>query len=407
LNTTGFFTNVPAPLTNDFVVLRLDQRLTSKWQVSGMGLFSRALTDRNLQIDIRSGSGRSTSRSVNFGDAATGNITGQITPNLLSVTHIGWVFNHSVQNAVRPSDSAALLNLPGTSTSAGFVALVPPGILGAPIDVATGAARNQGQLSGSLQVGADLSWTKGSHLVQWGGNLRQLPDFTFRDDKIAGSINSLTAPITAGGSSTFNSLPSSVIPPLCAGTITVNCLRAGDVNQWNQLFGATLGLVDSVSTLLTRDGSLKPQPLGSPIFASPTNRAYDFYLQDTWRVSNTFNVIYGLTYQWQTPPEEANGKQTLIVDASDNRILTADGYLTAKRQAALQGQIYNPTLGFMPIRSSGRDTLWDTDRSNVGPRVAVSWNPSYKTGVLGRLFGDKRRSCVAALESPTTGSTIL
>lgn len=43
-----------------------------------------------------------------------------------------------------------------------------------------------------------------------------------------------------------------------------------------------------------------------------------------------------------------------------------------------------------PINDSGRDSLFDTDYSNIGPRVAVAWNPSFADGVMGTLFGDRK-----------------
>ena len=56
------------------------------------------------------------------------------------------------------------------------------------------------------------------------------------------------------------------------------------------------------------------------------------------------------------PPYEINGKQVLMVDAGGNPI-NIQGYMLTKEQAALQGQVYNPTIGFETIRNINGDTM--------------------------------------------------
>ena len=60
-----------------------------------------------------------------------------------------------------------------------------------------------------------------------------------------------------------------------------------------------------------------------------------------------------------------------------------------RQQAARQGQVFNPQIGVRPLNDSSRDTLADTDYSNIGPRVAVAWSPAFKNGFLGGLTGQR------------------
>jgi hypothetical protein len=131
-------------------------------------------------------------------------------------------------------------------------------------------------------------------------------------------------------------------------------LQPTDVLRWDRLYAATLGIVDNVNVLAVRDGSLNPQPFGTPLIANTNQQAYDFYGQDTWRIKSTLTLTYGLGYGWQTPPSEAHNQQTFEIDTSTGKILTAAGYIQAKMQAAAVGQIFNPTIGYLPIRNSGR-----------------------------------------------------
>ncbi len=53
------------------------------------------------------------------------------------------------------------------------------------------------------------------------------------------------------------------------------------------------------------------------------------------------------------PPTEQNGKQDVLVDAADNPI-TVTNYIAQHVEAyALQGQVYNPTLGYALVGNVG------------------------------------------------------
>jgi hypothetical protein len=56
----------------------------------------------------------------------------------------------------------------------------------------------------------------------------------------------------------------------------------------------------------------------------------------------------------------------------------------------LQGQVFNPSIGVRPIKDSSRDSIFDTDFSNLGPRLSIAWNPSFQKGILNRVFGERR-----------------
>src|SRR6202035_5592156 len=61
-----------------------------------------------------------------------------------------------------------------------------------------------------------------------------------------------------------------------------------------------------------------------------------------------------------------------------------------KQQAALNGNIFNPTLSYIPIKNSGRSDVFSVDYGNWAPRVSAAWNPSFRDGFLSRVFGDRK-----------------
>jgi hypothetical protein len=78
-----------------------------------------------------------------------------------------------------------------------------------------------------------------------------------------------------------------------------------------------------------------------------------------------------------------------MVTAADGKLITAENFLQQRAQAALSGQIYNPLVGFTPV-AVAHVPVYNVDYGNVAPRAAFAWNPSYGSGLLGRLFGERK-----------------
>jgi hypothetical protein len=392
-NVDGLRATAPAPRKNDFITFRLDHNFTDRLHFFGKYIYSRGLafSNNNPQIDTLGGQTSLTSRADARGDGAIGALDYQFNNYVTNTLRFGWIRSRATNPALSPSDSATQLALAGTSTPAGFVALAPglaaTGLLDVPIDVDTQRARSQANFQRTKQFVDDVTWVKGKHTIVTGLDIRWFPLIAQRNDKVISSLASLVATMDAdvGGS---QKLTPANRPPVCTAAITTFCLQSTDVVKWDRLYAATLGIVDNVSVLAVRDGQLNPQPFGTPLVADTTSRSYDFYAQDTWRIKPTLTLTYGLAYGWQTPPHEKQGKQTFIVNAANNQFLTADGYINAKEQAALAGNAFNPTLGYLPIKQSGRSDIYNVDYGNIAPRISAAWSPSYADGFLGRMFGN-------------------
>jgi hypothetical protein len=393
-NTDGFLASATTPIKQDYVTFRLDHNFTQK-----MHFFGRYLYSRNLQVtpnQIEAITGKPViAETGNFtrGDGAIGALDYAFNSTTTEVVRFGWIRSRIFLPGLSPSASAALLNLPGTNSSAGPVALAPGlgtvGLLDVPIDVDTQRARTQGNFQKTKQLVDDFTKIKGKHTLVAGGDARWLPIIAQRNDKVVGSLASLVALMDADGNGGASAIPAVNRPPACTTAGQTFCLQASDVAKWDRLYAATLGIVDNVNVLAVRDGNLNPQPFGTPLIANANMQAYDMYFQDTWRLKSTLTLTYGLAYGWQTPPHEAHNEQTFIVDTTNNSntILTAQGYINAKEQAALAGNAFNPTIGYLPIAKSGRSNIYNTDYGDWGPRASLAWNPAYSSGMLGNLFG--------------------
>ncbi|HUC52709.1 MAG TPA: carboxypeptidase-like regulatory domain-containing protein [Candidatus Cybelea sp.] len=392
-NTDGLRTSVTTPIKQDYVTFRLDHNFTDKMHFFGRYIYSRNLQVTSNQISALAGKPTlADSGNDTRGDGIIGALDYAFNSTTSNVIHYGWVRSRIFLPGLSPSASAASLALPGTDSSAGPIALAPGlgtvGLLDVPIDVDTQRARTQGNFQRTKQLLDDVSKIKGKHNIVSGGSIRWLPIKAQRNDKVVGSLASLVALMDADGNGGASTIPAINRPPNCSATVTTFCLQSStDATKWDRLYAATLGIVDNVNVLAVRDGNLNPQPFGTPLIANANMQAYDMYVQDTWRFKSTLTLTYGLSYGWQTPPHEAHNEQTFIVNAANNQILTGQGYINSKLQAALAGQAFNPTIGYLPIAKSGRSNIYNPDYGDVGPRASLAWSPSYSDGFLGHLMG--------------------
>jgi hypothetical protein len=390
-NTTGFVASASTPVKDDYITFRLDHNFTDKMHFFGRYIYSRALNVTPTQIDTLDNKTIATSGNFTRGDGAIGALDYAFNSFTSNNIRYGWIRSRIFLPGLSPSASAATLALSGTDSSAGFIALAPglaaTGLIDVPIDVDTQRARTQGNFQRTKQLVDNFTHIKGRHTISAGGDVRWMPLIAQRNDKVVGSLASLVATEDADVFGTNQTVQQINRPPSCSTTVTTFCLQPTDVLRWDRLYAASLGIVDNVNVLAVRDGSLAPQPFGTPLIANTNQQAYDFFAQDTWRVTPTLTVTYGLGYGWQTPPTEAHGQQTFEINDSTGQILTAAGYIQAKQQAAVNGQIFNPTIGYLPIRNSGRSNIWNTDYGDIAPRLSVAWNPSFKDGLLGNVFG--------------------
>ena len=390
INTEGFRTSVAEPLKDDFVNFRLDHNFTDKVKFFGRYLYHRDLAPNSSgssgQVSFVNNTTTASSASDIRGDGFTSGLDWQIRDNLINSFHAGWIRSRQDFNVIRPRVSAAQLNLPGTQTPLGDIALAPglgaTGLIDTVVDVDTQRARHQAIYDSNKQYADNLTWIKGRHSLVTGADIRWLPTIHDRDDKVIGSVNSLVATLDSNEATGTLAIPAADRPA---------ALPTANEQDWDRLYAAALGLVNNVGILAVRDGNLNPKPLGTSLVAKTTLRAYDFFVQDTWRLTPSFTLTYGMGYGWQTTPHELNQQQTFIANHdSGDSIISGLQYIQAKQAAAEAGNTYNPTLSYIPIKDSGRADVFNVDYGDWAPRVSAAWNPGYHDGFLGRILGDRK-----------------
>jgi hypothetical protein len=89
------------------------------------------------------------------------------------------------------------------------------------------------------------------------------------------------------------------------------------------------------------------------------------------RQADPGTLTFGLSYGWQSSPKEDNNLQTVMIDATNNRLIDPNKFLQTKLQAALAGQVYNPTVGYTPV-GVAKVPVYNVDWGNVAPRAAFA-----------------------------------
>jgi hypothetical protein len=384
-NIQGFSSNLAQPTTSKFAVGRLDHDFSSKWHFMSSYRWYELKAAADSQVDIGGffsgdtlGTPASQSSLPQQAFLWTAGLTTNISTNATNDLHYSFLRNFWQWKRV--GDPAQTATLGGaleidSGQSAGFGQVNDLG----PYNVDTQNTRNRFWDGHDQMLRDDISLLKGNHLFTFGGTYEHNWDYHQRTDNGGGINNQVVYEL--GNGTTGSGLAQDI--PLCsqAGVTITNC---------SSLTAAALGIVSIAQVAYTRSGAnLTLNPIGSPAFDKSTIPYYNVYFSDTWHMKPTFTLTYGLGWTLEMPPVEADGKQVELVDSSDQPISGA-AYLDARRRAALQGQVYNPEIGFALLGNTadGPKYPYNPFYGSFSPRIAAAWSPHFDSdSTLGHLFG--------------------
>ncbi|HEY1986057.1 MAG TPA: carboxypeptidase-like regulatory domain-containing protein [Terracidiphilus sp.] len=380
INTLEFKGTLSIPQKDNFLVGRLDHDFGDKWHLMTSYRYYKLTKASDTQVDIGgffTGDKLGTPASVAnrpqqpwyFVVGLTTNITTKLT-NDFHYSYLRNYWSWSDQNA------------PPQITGLGG-ALEPFGETAnslAPYNLNTQSIRTRFWDGQDNFLRDDLTLVKGNHLINFGGQYQRNFDYHQRSDN-GGGIN-FTPTYQLGSSGGTGD-----------GLVDLSDLQ----NQGypasplsNRTAAAVLGIVTASQVAYTRSGSsLALNPPLTHAFDKVTIPYYNVYFSDTWHMKPSLTLSYGLGWTLEMPPTEASGKQTVLVDASDTPVKTVD-YLARKKAAALEGQVYNPQLGFALVSNVGAGLKYPYNPfyGSFSPRVGLAWNPHFSgDSFLGKAFG--------------------
>jgi hypothetical protein len=228
----------------------------------------------------------------------------------------------------------------------------------------------------------DISWLKGTHNFQFGGNVRLINNNresfgTAFDSAIAnpsfydGSGRAVTRRDLGGG---FYS--GAIFPSVASETSLRDALTAV-IGRFSQY---------SANLQFSRGGELLA--VGTPAVRSFATQEYELYWQDSWRIRPSFTLTYGLRWSTSTPVYERNGVQVKPVQS------LGEYFQQRQERAAAGNPLNDPIQVDLAGRANDRPGYYDQDWNNFGPSVAFAWSPDFGNNFFGRLVGRNGRSVI-------------
>jgi len=351
INTGSFRFNAPVTLENNTYTTRIDANLTDTQR-----LFGRLTLTRNTQ----------TNGLQQFpGDADSQRLDDK--SYQVAIGHT-WVLGTSFTNQATFGYSRQKWFFPVPS-SAAYPISYTFGVIQAPFPSIVYQDRDA--IVPTLRD--DVTWTNGGHLLQFGASFKPIRqnttlvnDFNFPTVGLGGGLTSLN--------STFR--PTGILSTSTTST-----------SNWDAAFALALGRISALTTRYVFDTEGNAQPLGT---GRKRNWAYDeteLYVQDNWRIRSDLSLNFGVRWQLYPAPYDKNGFQTGTNVSLDELFAVR----VANAAAGISGNNAEPLLTYtLSGKGNDGDPMYKTDWNNFSPRVGFNYNPSFKEGFLGSLFGDRK-----------------
>ena len=353
-NVAGIRFNAPAPVHLNSHVARLDYTMTSK-----QSLFVRTnvIYDHDLSGSLQAPA---------FPDTAHPSTWSH--PWGLAVGHT-WAISNTLVNNFRYGYTRESYSQKG-DTSSNYIRLRF-------VYYPTNQIYDNSRVTPVHNFVDDLSWIKGRHTIQFGGNVTLVsnlrnrfgsawddavtnPSF-YKTNLIMNSVNQyLTETRGYKVDSGFNSPTENAITALL-----------GRYTQYTASF--TFG----------HDGKLLP--LGSPSTRDFATQGYEGYVQDSWKIKDNLTFNYGVRYALWRPVYEKQGFEV-------QPTIPLGTYWERRVAAMNAGTAYlDPIVVNLSGPANGGKPMYNWDKTNFLPHVSLAWSP-HVGGFLGKLFGDKGQS---------------
>jgi len=206
----------------------------------------------------------------------------------------------------------------------------------------------------------NLTWTKGKHSFQVGGNWRLVHQNFLTDANSFSSGNS--NPYWLGGVAPS---PADMDQGFGNSYLIAYANLVGDIPSVTNYYNYQVS--SATSATLLADGV----PLNKHFSANE----FEWYVQDAWRAKPNLTITLGVRHSILQTPWETTGQEiTPTVD-------THSWYL-ARESAAQKGQINEPDLAFAPSGPFyGKPGYYAKSKDNFAPRLAVAYSPNTRTSI--------------------------
>ncbi|HXM99750.1 MAG TPA: carboxypeptidase-like regulatory domain-containing protein [Candidatus Dormibacteraeota bacterium] len=266
----------------------------------------------------------------------------------------------------------------------------------------TGQTHTQTRVTPVHNFTDDLSWVHGKHTVQFGANVRAISNT--RVSFANAFDNAITNPsFYANGAGdrvskdfqnylNANHLPGDQRKCKDANGVTINPPPCDEsLNSIPAVQDAATAIIGRFSQYtanftFNKDGSLTAA--GTPTTRNFATQAYEQYVQDSWKVRQHLTFTLGVRYSLERPVYETKGFEV-------QPTIPLGIYFKNRLAAAAQGQNFtDPIVINRSGPANGGKPMYNWNKLNLQPRLAVAWSPNYSDGFLHAIFGDAGNSVI-------------
>ncbi len=238
----------------------------------------------------------------------------------------------------------------------------------------------------------DVSWTRHTHNLQFGDNLRLI------DDKNTTNANSFPdGQMNQGWLSNGSTIANSGGPfdPPVYGYPTVDFSNFG--NEYNAALMALVGIIPEADAVYNYNKQGTPLAVGAPVTRDYGWKENEVYGQDSWRATPNLTLTAGLRWAYLQSPAEKTGTQVgaCTLTASGCTPFALSAYYKGSEQQAAKGGAANAVGDFsfdLNGRYNHRADFWTPDKVDLGPRLAIAYSPAPDSGAWKRLLGQGKTS---------------
>jgi hypothetical protein len=354
VNTGGFRFNAPVHLNEKDYVSRLDYTLNNSMKLWARGSVQSQRQGDDINFDA----------PIQFpGDPLTHLITNA---SYAYVVGHSWTIGTTMTNQFLYGETRSRLGFPAAYNPTGTTQFVTFGgngtggaILAAPYASAVNA---QNRVIPIPMIRDDFSWQKGRHTLQFGGLFKFIKTYS-------NTYLNYDEPAIGLGGNTL-ALNASLRPPDIRATGTTA------PNQYDSAFALALGRYASLTSEYdySNQGTALPQGTGSV-------RQYRYYeteayFGDSWKVTPSWTITYGMRYQLYTVPYETNGRESIqnftFNQYFDKRLAQSAAGISGFDSSVVPFISY--TLGGKANHAAG---YYDSSYKNFAPRLAFAYSPSF------------------------------
>lgn len=221
----------------------------------------------------------------------------------------------------------------------------------------------------------DVSWTHGRHTFQFGANVRLISNNRVSFQNAFDFAETNPSFYLGAGDHISNDFQSY----LDANGLPGDENAGQSLNSISEIQNAGAAIIGRFSEYIAdftfnKDGSLLNA--GAPTVRNFATQAYEEYIQDSWKIRPHLTLTLGLRYSLEKPVYETQGFEV-------QPTVPLGTYFKDRIAASAQGNNFiDPIVINRSGPVNGGKPMYNWDKNNFQPRIALAWSPDGGKSVL-------------------------